>query len=136
MWFSPIVQKWIMAYYDPLYMQSNGKSLCDVFCDTYKCAPGEFVDRAFLMCLHRRARPFHRLLNRYNSEFFHSDKDFLAEAGAACTSEHLAAAIKNFHNDCHRSANYLHDTLRFRVSGRRVMDLMNSLMPEQRHNNG
>jgi hypothetical protein len=90
------------------------------FCQAYQCAPEQYKEKAFWLCLHRRAVPFARLLRFLSPRFFDNDFALLEEAGKVIRYSELLAVINQFRQDCQVERRYLHDQLRLRVSGRRV----------------
>ena len=60
-------------------------------------------------------------LRRIRPRFFTLDQNLLAEVGEATDSRMLLAALQSFRQDCAANYNVLHEALRVRISGRRLL---------------
>lgn len=81
----------------------------------------------FWRCLHRRGlilAPLLCLVPRY----FKEDLWLIEEAGMSQRGRDLEAPIESFHAECKNRNGFLHDQLRIRISGRRLMSLFTRTM--------
>ena len=92
-----------------------------IFCRAYNCPPDRYTKQAFQRCLHRRALVVSWFLRRIRPRFFTLDQNLLAEVGEATDSRMLLAALQSFRQDCAANYNVLHEALRVRISGRRLL---------------
>lgn len=97
------------------------------YCAHYHSPPEAFETRLFKTCLHHRGRIFYGLVSLLFSQFFYSDFVFLRNAAMAQDFRDLQMAIQGYKLDCQRDPSFLYDTLKFRVSCRKVMEIYTGL---------
>ena len=91
-------------------------------------APEALEDAVLWHCLYPHARPVARLLRRARRRYFEPDFD-LIRAVAECTALSGMAAEVNVHGYHHANAGFWRRLLRVRVSGQRLLDLGEELLP-------
>jgi hypothetical protein len=96
------------------------------FCDHFTCKTEDFEKHFLFACLYRHAALLGRLFYYLDKRFFKDDLKLAAIAGVTLSRSELRREILN-----HRYENppkgILHGTFRIRVSGRRIMDLAQTL---------
>jgi hypothetical protein len=106
------------------------------FCQARQCSPEEFVHKVFRLCLHRRALPFAAMLRYLRPRFFQNDFLLIEEAAHATSGHDLQSAIRGFYLDCQSQQSFLHNHLRFRISGRRLFRLFTKTCSTKTSPNG
>jgi hypothetical protein len=91
------------------------------FCAASSCRADQFDHRLFWQCLHRRALPFAWLLKLVHRGFFSLDLALIQEAGNIDNLDDLRNLIGGYREDCVVRGNFIHEKLRMRVSGRRLL---------------
>ena len=92
-------------------------------CDLEGCSPESALRRLFWRSLHRRASAFAGLLLLLRPRFFLLDRELAEEAGNATSIGELLLAINGYRQDCAARHGFLHDDLRIRISGKRMISL-------------
>ena len=90
-------------------------------CEVFGWPPEQFSHRLFWLCLHRRALPLAKLILLIRPSFFTLDFALLDEVAAISDTSELVQAINSFRDDCRMRYHFCHETLRLRISGRRLM---------------
>jgi hypothetical protein len=96
-----------------------------LFCEAYRCRPDNARRRMFWLSLHRRAWPLAVLIMRLRPRFFEWDLQLLDEAAQACDINELVAALNGFRQECSAKHSFIHDDLRIRISGKRLISVFN-----------
>lgn len=98
------------------------------FCEWFNCPPTQFEKKAFWRCLYPHAVPVARLIQLVNPAYFELDLQTLRHIGNASTVAHLLAEVNSFRADYRMRSRFLHDVLRIRISGKRVLRLASKVM--------
>jgi len=104
------------------------RSFRDAFCQVTGCGAEDFEIRVFWRCLHRRSLAISALIYLMRPTYFSFDFQTIRQLGVATSFEEFGAEIDSFRSDNRRHGGLLRRTLRVRVSGRRLMDLI-ALLP-------
>lgn len=86
----------------------------------------------FWLGLHRRAWPLAALILRVRPRFFELDFQLLEEAAQAEDMNELVAALNGYRQDCGAKRRFIHDDLRIRISGKRLMAVFKKAKPRTR----
>jgi len=86
----------------------------------------------FWLSLHRRAWPLAVLIRWVRPRFFELDFQLLEEAAQAEDMNQLVAALNGYRQDCGAKRRFLHDDLRIRISGKRLMAVFKKAKPRVR----
>ncbi len=92
-------------------------------CEVFRWPPEQFSRRLFWLCLHRRALPFAKPILLVKPSFFALDFALLDEVAEINDANELVQDINSFRDDCRMKYRFCHETLRLRISGRRLMAL-------------
>lgn len=98
------------------------------YCRAHGCPPERFTQDVFRQCLHVRVRPFATLLAWWKPKFFRDDFMLIDESALVTTRNELYSALTGYREDCRMRSGFLHNQLRFRVSGRRLLNLFEETM--------
>jgi hypothetical protein len=101
------------------------------FCEHYGCKPEHFETVVFRLCLHRRARLVAWLLRIFRPDFFNADFTVIRHLGNSSNIVEAMAEIDAYNGNNSTRGNFWHDTLRFRVSGKRLQGLAQKHVPAQ-----
>jgi hypothetical protein len=96
-------------------------------CEAHSWPPEQFRTRLFWRSLHRRAVPLARFIMLVSPGYFSLELAFIDEVGEAHNANETAHLIKRYRDDCRTLRNVLHERLRLRVSGRRLLALIKTL---------
>lgn len=107
-----------------------------LFCEAYHCAPQKARKRMFWLTLHLRALPAAMLFMLVRPRFFTLDFQLLDEAANAENINELVAALNGFQQDCAASRRFLHDDMRFRISGKRLISVFKKAKARVRSSQG
>jgi hypothetical protein len=105
------------------------KSFREAFCERFACPPEEFEKRVLRRALYRRSRPLSALLYSWNPRFFDLDLRTIRQLGLARSSEEFRAEIDSFRFESRMQRGFLKRTLRLRISGKRLMRLLEEVAP-------
>ncbi len=94
-----------------------------MICKFSQCTPEQAKKRLFWRGLHRRAWPFAAVLVLFRPRFFTLDYQLIDEAAGAANINELVMAVNGYLQDCATTRRFLHDDLRIRVSGKRLISL-------------
>jgi hypothetical protein len=83
------------------------------------------------MALFRHSIPFVALLLRWKPAIFREDFDFMREASHTCNRGELVTELNRFYGRNRRVGGFWRNTLLFRVSGKRVLNIYRALIQEQ-----
>jgi hypothetical protein len=100
---------------------TRAQSFKERFCAAHHFPLEQFQRRLFWQCLHRRAWPFAGLLGLVHRQFFSLDQALIQEAGDVDNLDDLRNLIGGYREDCVVRGNFLHEHLRMRISGRRLL---------------
>jgi hypothetical protein len=103
------------------------KTFQERFCERYQCPREQFVPRVFWRCLHRRALALAWLVRRIKPGFFAADFELVSELPTVRDMPELLSLIQRYREDCWMRRNFLHERLRIRISGHRVITLFKDL---------
>ena len=103
-------------------------TVAEAYCARHHCPPSRFEERVFRECLHSHAAPFASLLFRLSPKRFREDQLVIQQVGLARTLEEVDAALSDFQYINHSQPHWLRTSLRFRVSGRRLRTMAESLL--------
>jgi len=101
----------------------NGQDFRACFCRAHACAPERFDRRVFWQCLPPGVKPVAGLLWLLYPRFFRYDFELIETASAVSDLMDVKSAINVFHRQGLRHRNFMHDSLRIRMSGRRLIRL-------------
>jgi len=82
----------------------------------------------FWRCFYPRAVFPARLIQFVNPDYFEPDLRALRHVGNAGTVTHLLAEVNSFRADYRMRSRFLHDVLRIRISGKRILRLASEVM--------
>lgn len=99
-------------------IQISRRTLLDRYCARENAKPEAFATAVFRKCLYPHVRPFAWLIALVNPGFFGSDFIAIHDIGNAKNMLELHAEIGSFGSKTGRSNRLLHDTLKFRISGK------------------
>jgi hypothetical protein len=103
------------------------KTFRDYFCERFSCPVEQFEKRVLRRALHRRTLAL--LVHAISPRFFDLDFRTIRQLGVACSSEEFRAEIDSFRFESRTQRGFLKRTLRLRISGKRLMHLLNQLSP-------
>jgi hypothetical protein len=98
-------------------------SFQSMFCEAFHCTPEKAKQRMFWLSLHRRAWPIAGFLKLFRPRFFSLDYQLLDEAASAANINELVMAINGYLQDCAATRRFVHDDLRLRISGKRLISV-------------
>ncbi len=107
-----------------------------LFCEAFDCAPAEYEERAFRMCLPWYARLLAPLVRKADSGFFAQDFKFLRYLGTVTSGREAHAETRSFQKANRANRGLLRTRLRIRVSGGTAAGLAHRLFSEARGNRG
>lgn len=113
-----------------------GKELKDLFCERFHCRPSDYEARAFKMCLYWHARPFARMIQKIDPNFFTEDYKFIRYLGMAKRSRDINAEMLEFQDSNRAKWRFLRNGLRMRVSGRKAAAVAKMLLSQSQENRG
>jgi hypothetical protein len=102
------------------------KTLRELYCNTFNCAPEEFTERAFWQCLYPHGAGLARLIWLINRNRFRWDMELLKSAANSTDLLGLDAEIQYFRHR-HRTIGFARNRLRVRVSGRALFEMAANL---------
>jgi hypothetical protein len=104
-------------------------SFREAFCQRFACSPEEFEKRVLWRALYRRSLPLSALVYSWNQRFFDLDLRTIRQLGLARSSEEFRAEIESFRFESRMQRGFLKRTLRLRISGKRLMQLLEEVAP-------
>jgi hypothetical protein len=104
-------------------------SFCDLFCKAFECAPEEFDQRAFWLCLYPHAVLPARFIWILNRGYFKQDLELTGLVKHLTSSDEVVLEVERFRS-YYRTTGLLRGLLRVRISGRRVLKLAGRLFAE------
>lgn len=96
----------------------------DLYCQRTGVARSEFVTDLLDRTIYPHARPFVRLLQAANPDFFLPDHGFIEDVSLMRRPAQFALAVRRFLTDA-RNETFLRDRLRLRISVRRMVTVVN-----------
>ena len=101
----------------------RAKTFRALYCEVYRCRPEDFTRKMLWRSLHLRALPLALLIRMVRPRFFNLDLQLLEEVGNAEGPKDFLAAINGFRQDCQTNNGFLHEDMRIRVSGKRLLSV-------------
>jgi hypothetical protein len=97
------------------------------FCQDRRCEPGRFARKLFWMSIYRHAIPLALPILLFYPRFFRREFNLMEEVGNVSTKEDLRLSITSYREDSHMNPNLLRESLRVRISGRRLLQVFEAL---------
>jgi len=104
-------------------MQDGSRCFREVYCQKTHCDSRRFRRRVFWRCLYPHALFITPVLLLAEPELFAPDLDLIKEVGEAVDIEEAAADINAFLDTCKLNGGLLHQHLRIRISGKKLLHL-------------
>ena len=104
-------------------MQTDVRNLRLAYCQKYRCDLRRFRRRMFWRCLYPHAVFLAPLLLLLEPTFFRPDLGLIDEVGEATSIDEVAADINGFVDTCQLNGGVLHQRLRIRISGKKLMQI-------------
>jgi len=104
------------------------RSFRDAVCAAFGCAPEEYPEKVFRLCLHEHARPLAHLLRKVNPEIFRPDFELIEQVSAAKSLPELCHEVNQHRYLEANSTGCLRRALRLRLSGARLVRLGSKLL--------
>jgi hypothetical protein len=105
------------------------KSLGELYCTAFKCAPEESTERILWQCLHWKALGLAKLIWLMRRDFFSADLELIRQAKDSTSTAELHSDVSDFRHSC-RTGGLLRGLLRVRLSSGKLLELGSSLFPE------
>ena len=104
-------------------------SFREAFCQRFACPAEEFEKRVLWRGLYRRSLPLSALVYSWNPRYFDLDVRTIRQLGLTRSSEEFRAEIDSFRFESRMQRGFLKRTLRLRISGKRLMQLLDEVSP-------
>ena len=104
----------------------DGPSFFDLFCSAFNCAPEDFSDAVFWLCLFPQALFLARLLWRVNRDFFKPDFALIREVKHTTSPDAFRSELNDFRYR-NPQKGFLRGYLKMRISGQKLTDLADKL---------
>ncbi len=105
------------------------KTFREAFCARFACAAENYERRVFWRALHRRCLPLAALIYALAPRYFELDLQAIRQLGLATSSAEFRAEIDSFRSDYRMSRHWLKNSLRLRISGKRLMGILTDVSP-------
>ena len=102
----------------------------ELFCQKHGLSPDEFQRELFWRCLFRHSIPFVFLLVRWNRDIFREDFDLVRELGSTVSRGEVVTELNRFYGRNRRVGGFWRNVCRFRVSGKRVLNVYRALIQD------
>jgi hypothetical protein len=106
-----------------------GKSLGELYCAAFNCAPEESTERMLWQCLHWQALGLARLIWIMRRDFFSADLELIRQAKDSTNAAELHSDVSDFRHSC-RAGGLLRGMLKVRLSAGKLLQLGSCLFPE------
>jgi len=105
------------------------KSFRDACCEHFECSSDDFGRLVFRRGVHRRALPLTALIYDLNRSYFEKESDTIGYLGNTRSAEEFRAEVATYRSYYRRRGGFLRKVLCLRLSGKRLMDLLNEVSP-------
>ncbi|MEW6158116.1 MAG: hypothetical protein AB1813_11825 [Verrucomicrobiota bacterium] len=93
-----------------------------IYCRRYNCPPEQFAERFFWRCIFPHAIPLAWIIRMIKRDYFKPDFMIIRQL-ALCTALREVSALANaLHYDYHYQWPFIRETLRVRISGKRLVE--------------
>ena len=105
------------------------KTFRELYSDRFGCPAEVFETRVFWRTLHRRSLPLALLVYLFDRDFFRLDLLAIRQLGVTQSAREFRAEVDLFCSEYRMQRSFLRKTLRLRISGRRLMQVLNQVAP-------
>ena len=102
----------------------------EAFCRRFQCPQEEFEKRVFWRSLYRRSLPLAWALFAIRRRYFELDFRTIRQLGICRNAAEFRSELDSYRMEYRMERGFLRNTLRVRVSGKRLMALLGEVAPE------
>ena len=106
----------------------DNRSFLEIYCQRTNQRRSHFVPDVLHRTLYPHARPFIRLLEALDQQYFHPDYEFIEDISLMRRPADFSAAVRSY-LEHPRNRTFLRRRLRLRISVRRMLELVNHVSP-------
>ena len=119
-------------------MQSRmiwAKNFRDSFFERFACPSEKFEKRVFWRALYRCSLPLAVLVYVLYRRYFDMDFQVIRQLGVAISADEFYSELDSYRSEYRMQRGFLRNTLRVRVSGKRLMRILEETTLEVRYSN-
>ena len=107
------------------------KTFRESYLERFQCDSDKFEEDLLRRALHRRSLPLAWFVRTRMPSFFELEFRTIRYLGSACSSQEFSAELDDYRSECRKRGGVLRRIFALRLSGKRLIGLVNAVAPQR-----